>query len=567
MTGAFRTAVAFAAGVGVACLPPLAADRTSADWIAAAHAWWQPTRPASDVILVLLDRRTLAHPAFAGRPRAAWGEPLAQLMESLLDAGVDVLALDVVLPRDDAPALMRVIRRGARDGKLVLGMVAGAAGAAPARAQLVAAGGTRVLAAVNLELDASGRVRTLSQVNGGLPTIGAAMATRAGASAAGVARLLRGALPTLTAWSAADVLDCKTPARLVDAFVDRVVLIGAWLPHEDRHASVLGRLPDAARKLATGTCNGAATTLAFGGDAPGVLLHGLAADHWLHRTALVRLPRAVEVALMAVGALAGAYAHRDRRRWLLVAILLVAWTAVAIGAAQTWLLPWLAVCAALLTAAAAAVALRTAWYARRLAATVPHAFRATPDATQTRTVTACFIDIESFTAATEAIGNPAHVAEELAACLHHLSKIVERNHGFVDKYLGDGLLALFGVDGGDGRADSVAAALACLDACTDGRLRFGGRPLSLRIGLAAGPARVGTLHAGERLHFTAVGDPINVAARLEQLNRALGTRGLADASVAAGVPDAVWRDLGEHALRGRRANVRVFELTRSATRL
>ncbi len=567
MTLRWRAATAFAVGAAVGLAPPLAADRASADWLAAAYAHWQPARPPSDVALVLLDRRTLAHPAFRARPRAEWGEPIAHLMELLLDADASVLALDVVLPRDDAPALLRAIRRGAREGRLVLGMVAGAAGATPSRTQLAAGGGARVLAAVNLEVDASNRVRALAPINGGLPVIGAAVAARAGAAVTGDTRIARGAVPALTVWSAADVLDCGTPSRLADAIAGRAVLVGAWLPYEDRHASALGRLPHSTRTLPTGSCSGATAPLAFGDDAPGVLLHALAADRWLHRTALTQLPRAWEIALILAAALAGACVQRPRRQWLLVTVVPLAFISTAIGFAATLMLPWLAVCAALMTAAAVATVLRFAWHATRLAATIPRAFRATPDAAATRTITACFIDIESFTAATEAIADPERVAAELAACLQRLAQIVERHHGFVDKYLGDGLFALFGVDDGDGRADAVAAALACLAACGDGDLRLAGRPLALRIGLAAGPARVGTLHGGHRLHFTAVGDPVNVAARLEQLNRALGTRILADAEVAAGVPNQVWRDLGGHALRGRRASVRVFELTRSVARL
>ncbi len=567
MIDSARAAAAFVVGLAIGLLPPFAADRTGADWMASAYARWHPARPETDVMLVLIDRQSLAHPAFAARPRAEWGEPVAQLMEILLDAGAQVLALDVVLPRGDPPTLLAAIRRSARDGRLVLGMVAGAAGAAPSRAQLAAAGGTGALATVNLETDASGLVRALSPVNGGLPVIGAALASRAGAPINGVARVVRGTVPALTAWSARDVLDCASPSRLAEAFAGRAVLIGAWLPHEDRHPSALGRLPRASRTVSTAHCSGPAPSLTFYSDAPGVLLHALSADRWLHRDALVRLSRSAELAMVTAAALVGACVQRLRRRGLLVALALVSWATLAVGLADALMLPWLAVAVALVTAAAVSELLRVVWHAARLAATVPPAFRATPDATTTRTITACFIDIESFTSATESIADPARVATELAACLQRLARIIERHHGFVDKYLGDGVFALFGVDDGDGRAEAVAATTACLAECTEGRLCLGGRPLGLRVGLAAGPARVGTLHGGQRLHFTAIGDPVNVAARLEQLNRALGTRVLADADVAAGVKNRVWRDLGWHALRGRRASVRVYELTCPATPL
>ena len=567
MKCAVRVAAAFAAGATIGLASPLAAERASADWVAAAHAAWKPARPASDVALVLLDRRALAHPAFAGRSRADWGAPIARVVVRLLDARARTVALDVVLPRDDTAALLRTIRRATREGRLVLGMVAGAAGATPSRAQLAAVGGVSGLASVNLETDADGRVRALAPVNGALPVIGAALAQRAGAGIVGPARITRGAVPSITAWSAADLLDCDASATLTEAFADRSVLVGAWLPHEDRHASALGRLPRATRTLPSRDCGGAALPRAFDGDTPGVLLHALAADRWLHRAPLDALPRSAQHALILAAALVGACVQRPRRQCLLVVVAPPALFAVALAAAHTWLLPWLALSAALVAATGVSTVLRFAWQAARLAATVPRAFRATPDAAATRTITACFIDIASFTAATESIADPARVASELAACLQRLAGIVERHDGFVDKYLGDGLFAVFGIDGRDGRADAAAAAAACLAECADGNLRLADRPLALRIGLATGPARVGNLHGGPRLHFTAIGDVVNVAARLEQLNRSLGTRVLADEAVVAGAPDSHWRDRGRHALRGRHASVRVFELTDAAPRL
>lgn len=183
-------------------------------------------------------------------------------------------------------------------------------------------------------------------------------------------------------------------------------------------------------------------------------------------------------------------------------------------------------------------------------------------------MTACFIDIASFTRASEAADGPERLAADLGRCLRRLDAEVTRHRGFVDKYLGDGLLALFGLEDGDGRGDAVAAVRACIDACRGpGAPRLAGHRVRLRAGLAWGVARIGALHDGPRPHFTAVGDAVNVAARLEQMNRTLGTRVLAAAEVAAAVPGEGWVDHGEQSLRGRERRVRVFELTEPGTRL
>lgn len=557
-----RPAEALAAalvGAAVAAWPPLGSERTNADWLAAAGARWRPARLPAGIALVVVDAPTLSHPAFAGRPRAEWAEPLATVVERALAAGAMVVGIDLVLPRDDVDhAWLAVLRRARAGGRLVLGTVVGPGGATPSRAQRVAAGGVDALAAVNIVADDDGIVRRMPPAVGGVPTLGSTLARRAGAETDSAAPLAYGALPAIPIRSAASVLDCGATA-----LAGRVVIVGAWLPFEDRHATGLGALPRTARTFRVDGCDGA-YSVAAGGNTPGVLLHALAFAAW-RDGGPSWLPKPAEHALV-VGAAMSAGACAGRRRLAALVTAVGAWSVAAVVAAPTLVLPWLGVTVAAAAGLATLVGIRAAWSAREIAASLPGGFRDAPRRACVRDLTACFIDIASFTSATEAIADPARVARELAACLAAFEAIVVAHRGHVDKYLGDGLLAWFDA-AGDGPAQAVAAARACAAACAGPRApRYGGRPVAVRIGLAHGPARIGPLGKA-RLHFTAVGDPLNLAARLEQLNKALGTTVLADAAVAARTPDAGWRDRGEHVIRGRRGPVRVYELTVADARL
>lgn len=545
------------AGVAAGLSPPFATDALNLDGLATGVARL-PARGDAGVTLVLLDAATERHPAFAARPRALWSAPLADVVMAALDADAAVVAVDLVLPRadtDDARWL-RALRRGARQQRLVLATAPGAL--EPTAAQRLAAGDP-ALASVNLYPDGDGAVRTIAARDGPLPTLAAAAAARAGASpAAPVPVAAAGA--RIDAWSAAALVDCPTHPALRASLLHRVVLIGAALPHEDRHRSALRRAPSVARTLTISDCAGSAP-VAFDDPVPGALLHALAARTWLRGG--VRWPsRFATIALVASGALAGA-ALACRRRVAAFALLVAAWSGAALLAFDAgWVPPWLPVTAALFTAAGVAAVLRHADAAWRFAAALPRRFRGRPDASEVRPLTACFVDIESFTAASEALADPALLARQLGECLTRLAVIAEAHRGFVDKYLGDGLLVLFGVDDPSvGPRDAVAAVGAWFDAC-DGpaALHIAYHPVRLRAGIATGTAQLGALGGTARLHFTAIGDCVNVAARLEQLNRTFDTRVLADAETAFGAPDAPWVDRGEHPLKGRRGRVRVFAL-------
>lgn len=182
---------------------------------------------------------------------------------------------------------------------------------------------------------------------------------------------------------------------------------------------------------------------------------------------------------------------------------------------------------------------------------------------QRRDVAALFTDIESFTVLAETI-DPATLSELLNGYLTGMSVIVFAHEGTVAKINGDALYVLFGAPGD--QPDHAARAVACaleLDAFAQSfRVTWRDKGVALgvtRIGAHAGPAIVGNFGGGRFFDYTAYGDTINIAARLEAANKELGTRICVSDSVARQTPDFRGRPIGDLVLRGRTEPLRAYE--------
>jgi adenylate cyclase len=131
------------------------------------------------------------------------------------------------------------------------------------------------------------------------------------------------------------------------------------------------------------------------------------------------------------------------------------------------------------------------------------------------------------------------------------------------KIIGDAIHVLFGAPGEQADHDSRAIECAlALDACAEAlRKRWTSRAtLGLtRIGVHTGPAIVGNFGGGRFFDYTAYGDTINTAARLEGVNKQLGTRICVSANVAQGAANFRGRPVGDLMLRGKRQALRAFE--------
>src|SRR5271154_940820 len=186
---------------------------------------------------------------------------------------------------------------------------------------------------------------------------------------------------------------------------------------------------------------------------------------------------------------------------------------------------------------------------------------------QRREIATLFTDIASFTALVETL-EPSVLGPLLNEYLTGMTDIVFAHDGTVAKIVGDALHVLFGAPGEqpDHAAHAVACALA-LDEYTQAfRARCHKKGIALgvtRIGVHAGPAIVGNFGGGRFFDYTAHGDTINVAARLEAANKQLGTRICVSATLADKVDGFRGRPVGDLVLRGKSEALRAFEPLRA----
>src|SRR5215469_1339622 len=182
---------------------------------------------------------------------------------------------------------------------------------------------------------------------------------------------------------------------------------------------------------------------------------------------------------------------------------------------------------------------------------------------QRREITSLFTDIAEFTSMVETLDLEI-IAPLLNDYLGGMTDIVFAHGGTVVKIVGDAMHVLFGAPAE--QPDHAARAVACaldLDICAETfRTRWAERGIVLgvtRLGLEAGPAIVGNFGGGKYFDYTAYGDTVNTAARLEAANKQLGTRICVGESVASRVAGFKGRPIGDLLLRGRKEPLRAFE--------
>jgi len=183
---------------------------------------------------------------------------------------------------------------------------------------------------------------------------------------------------------------------------------------------------------------------------------------------------------------------------------------------------------------------------------------------EVREVTLFFTDLEGFTGLSER-SRPDELVAFLNDYFTRMCAPLLAEHGVIDKFTGDAIMAFFGAPiatQGHGLA-AVRAALRALEtseAIAGELVARGLPPIRTRIGIHSGPAVVGNMGSSERFDYTAIGDTVNLASRLEGANKALGTRCLASETAwqAAGA-EVLGRALGPIAVVGRAAPIRVWE--------
>jgi adenylate cyclase len=182
---------------------------------------------------------------------------------------------------------------------------------------------------------------------------------------------------------------------------------------------------------------------------------------------------------------------------------------------------------------------------------------------QRREIATLFTDITSFTALVEML-EPSVLGPLLNDYLTGMTDIVFAHDGTVAKIIGDAIHVLFGApaEQPDHATRAIVCALALDDYAQSVSERYRQKGLALgatRIGVHAGPAIVGAFGGSRFFDYTAYGDTINVAARLEGANKQLGTRICVSAPLASKVDHFQGRPVGDLVLRGKTEALRAFE--------
>jgi adenylate cyclase len=182
-----------------------------------------------------------------------------------------------------------------------------------------------------------------------------------------------------------------------------------------------------------------------------------------------------------------------------------------------------------------------------------------------RRVTLFFSDLAGFTTISERLSAET-VVSLLNDYLSAMTEIILDESGTVDKFEGDAIMAFWGapLDQADQAARACRAALKQQAALQDLNRRFAGLdlpPLSMRIGLNTGDAIVGNLGSAKRFDYTVIGDTVNLASRLEGVNKFYGSHIMASEATAAECTGAVeFRELDLVAVKGKENAIRVFEV-------
>jgi adenylate cyclase len=179
-----------------------------------------------------------------------------------------------------------------------------------------------------------------------------------------------------------------------------------------------------------------------------------------------------------------------------------------------------------------------------------------------REITALFTDIEGFTSMTER-ADPADLVALLDAYFDAATRVVTDHGGMIDKIVGDSIHAIYNApfETADHPGRAIATALALLAASEEVRQTPLGQRLQVgrtRIGIETGPAIVGDVGGSRKLDYTAHGNAVNAAARLEAANKDLGSSICIGPGTAARVDPAMLRQIGTLTLRGQSRPIAVF---------
>lgn len=545
----------------------------------------------SPTAVIAIDEETYRRPPFKYLPNVMWAKEIARVINALLDAGVRQIAFDIVFPTSvekempghDRPLLL-ALRRAARDGRIVLGKVQHQVKPiSPFPGYSFAVGHQRNIRPLNVIEDADGVIRRvplffrsedLKRGERLEPSMALELASRAigakpvreadgtvlfrghkvPARAGGTLINFDGGAGWIPAYSLADLHACAEKGDMAyfrRHFAGKTVLLGAVLDSGDRKLTsrrFINRPEglNAPPRCALAPMKGIYSAGVTRDSIPGVFIHASAVNMLLRGETLSEpapwLSAAIVLALTGLAAIPALMLSAAPGAAVVAGGSLL-WGAAATAAFQGGVaLPLFQPIAAALIALGGilgfrfVVADKDKRYLRQafglylpgpvvdrlVASAQPPALGG-----ETRQLTVLFSDIKGFTSISEGLG-PEAVVRFLNRYLSVMSDTIEAHGGFVDKYIGDAVVAVFGapLDDPDHARHAVEAALACqrnLDAAEGGLGLPDGQHAATRIGINSGEMLVGNIGSSRRFNYTVMGDAVNLASRLEGANKVYGT--------------------------------------------
>ena len=574
----------------------------------AVHAARPGTR-GEPVAVIAIDRGSLGSEELAATPRVLFGPVWARLIDGLVKSGVKAIGFDIIFSysANRFPALGAQYDRSFYDAlarhhrRLVLARSAGLPIAAPIEAAVYDidedAGRDEPAAVGFAELspDADGVQRRvaadLRSADGHLlPTLSAALLARAQAPAMPDPLLLAPPAPleTIPTYRLSDVLRCldRRPAAIDAAFSGKVVVIGSNLPEEDRK-----RTPD--RFMRPPTLPGEGSECSLGrlgasdpesGTTPGVLVHAAVVQSVMTGNIVRPVPLPGQAAAAVLASLCGSMLGFAASPF--VAVLGVITVAIALFGLAIALLPFGLWFAIMVPAGGAALSMVLAYLVRflveeRRRRRVQHAFShylapsivdrlAESEADlrlggERREITVMFADLSGFTALSTRLP-----PEELMAVTntYHAMMVeaVEATGGYVNQFLGDAVMAIWGapLPDPDHAASAARAALRIVETVMRAKAEadaLGMPGYAVKAGINTGLAVVGNVGAAKRYNYTAVGETVNIAARLESVPEDYGCRVVVGPATAAAIADRfVLCELDWIKVKGKDEPFSVFQL-------
>lgn len=182
---------------------------------------------------------------------------------------------------------------------------------------------------------------------------------------------------------------------------------------------------------------------------------------------------------------------------------------------------------------------------------------------ESREMSVMFCDIRNFSGISEEL-EPKQLSQMLNALFTPLTRIVYKNRGVIDKYMGDALMAFWGAPLVDPEhaAHAVAAAFEVQEALLRLAPPFKSRgwpAIRMGIGINTGVMHVGNMGSTYRMAYTVVGDAVNLAARLQDLTRVFHTRIIVGEGTRRAFAAPTYRELGLVQVRGKHSLVRIYE--------